>query len=168
MKIAQIAPMYESVPPRLYGGTERVVAHLCNALVSQGHEVTLFASAEARTRARAAFDLHDGSGMSVYNRVSPRATATFLRWTMAQPWGEAWRATLPVGGRDGTLVGTPLAGCIFANTGCLKGANGWAGFLTTASGRTLVFAVYANDRPSTAGSATVVMDRMLVALAVAN
>lgn len=51
MKIAQIAPMYESVPPLLYGGTERVVAHLCNALVSQGHEVTLFASADARTRA---------------------------------------------------------------------------------------------------------------------
>jgi len=52
MKIAQIAPMYESVPPRLYGGTERVVAHLCNALVGQGHDVTLFASADARTRAR--------------------------------------------------------------------------------------------------------------------
>jgi glycosyltransferase involved in cell wall biosynthesis len=52
MKIAQIAPMYESVPPLLYGGTERVVAHLCNALVSQGHEVTLFASGDARTRAR--------------------------------------------------------------------------------------------------------------------
>jgi glycosyltransferase involved in cell wall biosynthesis len=52
MKIAQIAPMYESVPPLLYGGTERVVAHLCNALVSQGHDVTLFASADARTRAR--------------------------------------------------------------------------------------------------------------------
>jgi glycosyltransferase involved in cell wall biosynthesis len=51
MKIAQISPLYESVPPRLYGGTERVVAHLCNALVSQGHEVTLFASADARTRA---------------------------------------------------------------------------------------------------------------------
>ena len=52
MKIAQIAPLYESVPPRLYGGTERVVAHLCNALVDLGHDVTLFASAEARTRAR--------------------------------------------------------------------------------------------------------------------
>ncbi len=52
MKIAQISPMYESVPPRLYGGTERVVAHLCNALVSQGHDVTLFASADTRTRAR--------------------------------------------------------------------------------------------------------------------
>ncbi len=51
MKIAQIAPLYEAVPPRLYGGTERVVSHLCDALVELGHEVTLFASAESRTRA---------------------------------------------------------------------------------------------------------------------
>ncbi|HZZ35628.1 MAG TPA: glycosyltransferase family 4 protein [Caulobacteraceae bacterium] len=51
MKIAQISPLYEAVPPKLYGGTERVVAHLCDALVALGHEVTLFASAEANTRA---------------------------------------------------------------------------------------------------------------------
>ncbi|MBU2166823.1 MAG: glycosyltransferase family 4 protein [Alphaproteobacteria bacterium] len=52
MKIAQVAPLYEAVPPMLYGGTERVVAHLTDALVDLGHEVTLFSSAEARTRAR--------------------------------------------------------------------------------------------------------------------
>ena len=52
MKIAQVAPLYEAVPPRLYGGTERVVAHLTDALVDLGHDVTLFASADARTRAR--------------------------------------------------------------------------------------------------------------------
>ncbi|HEX3917490.1 MAG TPA: glycosyltransferase family 4 protein [Caulobacteraceae bacterium] len=51
MKIAQITPLYEAVPPKLYGGTERVVAQLCEALVDLGHEVTLFASAEAETRA---------------------------------------------------------------------------------------------------------------------
>jgi glycosyltransferase involved in cell wall biosynthesis len=51
MKIAQIAPLYEAVPPSLYGGTERIVAHLTNALVELGHDVTLFASAEAHTRA---------------------------------------------------------------------------------------------------------------------
>jgi len=54
MKIAQIAPLYEAVPPKLYGGTERVVAHLCDALVDQGHEVTLFSSADANTKARLA------------------------------------------------------------------------------------------------------------------
>ena len=51
MRIAQIAPLYEAVPPRFYGGTERIVAHLTDALVELGHEVTLFASAEAQTRA---------------------------------------------------------------------------------------------------------------------
>ena len=52
MKIAQIAPLYEAVPPKLYGGTERVVANLCDALVDQGHDVTLFSGADARTKAR--------------------------------------------------------------------------------------------------------------------
>ncbi|PZO32443.1 MAG: glycosyl transferase, partial [Alphaproteobacteria bacterium] len=52
MKIAQVTPLYEAVPPKLYGGTERVVAHLTDALVELGHDVTLFASAEATTRAR--------------------------------------------------------------------------------------------------------------------
>jgi glycosyltransferase involved in cell wall biosynthesis len=51
MRIAQVAPLYEAVPPRLYGGTERIVAHLTDALVELGHEVTLFATAEARTKA---------------------------------------------------------------------------------------------------------------------
>ena len=51
MRIAQVPPLYEAVPPRFYGGTERVVAHLTDALVELGHEVTLFATAEARTNA---------------------------------------------------------------------------------------------------------------------
>ncbi len=51
MKIAQIAPLIESVPPRLYGGTERVVSYLTEALVAQGHDVTLFASADSMTDA---------------------------------------------------------------------------------------------------------------------
>src|ERR671912_1005461 len=51
MRIAQIAPLSESVPPRLYGGTERVVAYLTDELVQLGHDVTLFASGDSRTRA---------------------------------------------------------------------------------------------------------------------
>src|SRR5215831_11347432 len=51
MKIAQIAPLYEAVPPSLYGGTERVVAYLTDALVELGHDVTLFAGADAKTKA---------------------------------------------------------------------------------------------------------------------
>ncbi|HKU55049.1 MAG TPA: glycosyltransferase family 4 protein, partial [Rhizomicrobium sp.] len=52
MKIAQIAPLVESVPPILYGGTERVVSWLTEELVRQGHDVTLFASGDSRTAAR--------------------------------------------------------------------------------------------------------------------
>ena len=51
MRIAQVSPLYESVPPRLYGGTERVVSYLTEELVRQGHEVTLFASGDSVTRA---------------------------------------------------------------------------------------------------------------------
>lgn len=51
MRIAQVAPLYESVPPRFYGGTERVVSCLTNELVKQGHEVTLFASGDSKTSA---------------------------------------------------------------------------------------------------------------------
>ena len=52
MRIAQVAPLYERVPPRLYGGTERVVSWLTEKLVSRGHEVTLFASGDSITNAR--------------------------------------------------------------------------------------------------------------------
>jgi glycosyltransferase involved in cell wall biosynthesis len=52
MKIAQVAPLFESVPPKAYGGTERVVSYLTEALVAQGHEVTLFASGDSSTAAR--------------------------------------------------------------------------------------------------------------------
>ena len=52
MRIAQVAPLYESVPPRTYGGTERVVSYLTEELVELGHEVTLFASGDSVTRAQ--------------------------------------------------------------------------------------------------------------------
>jgi glycosyltransferase involved in cell wall biosynthesis len=52
LRIAQVAPLYESVPPQLYGGTERIVSYLTEELVRQGHEVTLFASGDSVTRAR--------------------------------------------------------------------------------------------------------------------
>lgn len=52
LKIAQIAPLFESVPPRLYGGTERIVSYLSEELVRQGHDVTLFASGDSITSAK--------------------------------------------------------------------------------------------------------------------
>lgn len=52
MRIAQVAPLYEAVPPKLYGGTERIVHYLTEELMNAGHEVTLFASGDSLTRAR--------------------------------------------------------------------------------------------------------------------
>jgi len=52
MRIAQVAPLYESVPPQLYGGTERVVSYLTEELVRLGHTVTLFASGDSITQAQ--------------------------------------------------------------------------------------------------------------------
>jgi glycosyltransferase involved in cell wall biosynthesis len=52
LRIGQVSPLYESVPPQLYGGTERVVSYLTEALMAQGHDVTLFASGDSVTSAR--------------------------------------------------------------------------------------------------------------------
>lgn len=121
---------------------------------------------------RMTWDLFDGSGMSTYNRLSPRMVTRFLIWTEAQPWGAAFRDTLPVGGVDGTIGrrfrGTSLEGRIFAKTGSLNATNALSGFMTAASGRTLVFSAYANDRPAESGSATAALDAALVMIAEAN
>jgi glycosyltransferase involved in cell wall biosynthesis len=60
MRIAQIAPLHESVPPKKYGGTERVVYNLTEELVKRGHDVTLFASANSTTSAKLVSVFHDG------------------------------------------------------------------------------------------------------------
>ena len=100
---------------------------------------------------RHGFDFSDGSGMSTYNRLAPRAAVTFLRWVAAQPWGDAWRATLPVAGVDGTLSkrfkGTALEGRLFAKTGTLNATHALSGYMTARSGRMLTFSIFANDVP---------------------
>jgi hypothetical protein len=52
MRIAQVAPLYERVPPLYYGGTERIVSYLTEELIKQGHDLTLFASGDSITKAR--------------------------------------------------------------------------------------------------------------------
>ncbi len=120
---------------------------------------------------RTDYDFSDGSGMSTYNRVTPRGVVTLLRWGAAQPWGAAWRATFPVGGVDGTLArrfrGTALEGRIFAKTGSLNATSALSGYLIARSGRTLTFSFYANDVPDGA-SATATMDAALVLIAEQN
>ena len=76
MRIAQVAPIFESVPPKLYGGTERVVSYLTEELVRQGHDVTLYASGDSVTRAR----LVSTSPMSA--RLDPTCSDSFARQTI--------------------------------------------------------------------------------------
>ena len=120
---------------------------------------------------RLAWDLSDGSGMSVYNRLSPRSVVALLRWGAAQSWGPAWRATFPVAGVDGTLGrrfrGTPLEGRLFAKTGTLNGTNALSGYLTARSGRLLAFSFFANDVPG-GGGVTAKMDEVLNMIAAEN
>lgn len=120
---------------------------------------------------RASYDFSDGSGMSTYNRVAPRGMVVFLRWAAAQPWGGAWRASLPVGGVDGTLArrfkGTTLEKRVFAKTGTLNATSALSGYMIARSGQTLLFSAYANDIPEGA-AATSAMDAALVMVAEAN
>jgi D-alanyl-D-alanine carboxypeptidase/D-alanyl-D-alanine-endopeptidase (penicillin-binding protein 4) len=120
---------------------------------------------------RRAYDFSDGSGMSSYNRVAPRAVVTFLRWIATQPWGTAWRGTLPIAGTDGTLArrfkGTPLEGRLFAKTGTLNATNALSGYMIARSGKTLTFSAYANDVPDGV-SATTAMDAALAMIAAEN
>jgi serine-type D-Ala-D-Ala carboxypeptidase/endopeptidase (penicillin-binding protein 4) len=120
---------------------------------------------------RTAWDFSDGSGMSSYNRVSPRGSVKLLRWVAAQPWGAQFRDTLPIAGVDGTLArrfkGTPLEGKVFAKTGTLNATNALAGYFTGASGRNYTFAFYANDVPQD-GSGTKYMDDALNLVAAGN
>lgn len=120
---------------------------------------------------RTAFDFSDGSGMSTYNRIAPRGMVRLLDWVARQPWGPAWRETLPIGGVDGTLArrfkGTALEGRIFAKTGSINATNALAGYMLGRSGKLLSFAAYANDVPGDA-SGTPIIDAALLAVAEAN
>jgi D-alanyl-D-alanine carboxypeptidase/D-alanyl-D-alanine-endopeptidase (penicillin-binding protein 4) len=137
--------------PSIEGGVARIAAMLAQAGVP-----------------RTGWDLSDGSGMSTYNRLSPRAVVALLRWANAQPWGAAWRATFPIAGVDGTLTnrfrGGPLERRLFAKTGSLHATSALSGTMVARSGRTLLFSFFLNDVPD-GTSATPVMDRALELIA---
>ena len=120
---------------------------------------------------REGYDFSDGSGMSTYNRVSPRAAVALLRWIDTQPWGKAWYASLPIAGVDGTLkrrfIGTPLANNLVAKTGTLNATNALSGTFRAASGRRLTFAFFANDVPD-GQTALPVMEAVLLGIAASN
>jgi D-alanyl-D-alanine carboxypeptidase/D-alanyl-D-alanine-endopeptidase (penicillin-binding protein 4) len=118
------------------------------------------------------FVFFDGSGLSGHDLVTPRATARLLQYASGQPWFADWKASLPVGGVDGSLEGrfakAPLKGRVFAKTGTLGEARALSGYVECASGRTVIFSIMAgNHLPQTSGDRDV-MDKIVAAIAAAN
>jgi len=112
--------------------------------------------------------LYDGSGLSRHNLITPQAAAQLLLWAVRQPWGELFRATLPIAGEDGTLTrrmrDTPAAGRIQAKTGTLESVNGLSGYATTLHGTQLVFSMFGNTHNLRGREATSVLDALCVAM----
>jgi D-alanyl-D-alanine carboxypeptidase/D-alanyl-D-alanine-endopeptidase (penicillin-binding protein 4) len=115
------------------------------------------------------FFLYDGSGMSADDRIAPRAYTKLLVYAARQPWGAAWRETLPVAGVDGTLAGrfktSPLKGRLWAKTGTLNGVNALSGYLTTASGKTLAFSILVNGHRPGSEAEVKAIDRIAETIA---
>jgi D-alanyl-D-alanine carboxypeptidase/D-alanyl-D-alanine-endopeptidase (penicillin-binding protein 4) len=94
------------------------------------------------------FFFYDGSGMSMDDRITPRAFTHLLAYASHQAWGEDWRKAFPVAGVDGTLYSrfrnSPLKGKLWAKTGTLNETNALSGYLQTAAGKTLAFSILIN------------------------
>ncbi len=118
------------------------------------------------------FFFYDGSGMSMDDRVAPRALTKLLDYAAKQSWGEAWRATLPVAGVDGTLAGrflnSPLKGKLEAKTGTLNESSALSGYLTTATGKTLTISIMVNGHRPGSDAELKAMDRIAEAIAAAD
>jgi D-alanyl-D-alanine carboxypeptidase/D-alanyl-D-alanine-endopeptidase (penicillin-binding protein 4) len=118
------------------------------------------------------FIFYDGSGLSTYDLVTPRATARLLQYAATQPWFADWKASLPVGGVDGSLEArfakAPLKGKVFAKTGTLGEARALSGYAECASGKTVIFSIMVgNHLPGTNGDREA-MDKVVAAIAAAN
>lgn len=118
------------------------------------------------------FFFYDGSGLSGHDIVTPRATTQLLRYATKQPWGAKWKASLPVGGVDGSLrsrfAEAPLKGHVFAKTGTLGEARALSGYLDCASGQTVVFSVMVSTHTPLNNDDQKAMDRIVTAIAAAE
>jgi D-alanyl-D-alanine carboxypeptidase/D-alanyl-D-alanine-endopeptidase (penicillin-binding protein 4) len=122
------------------------------------------------------FIFFDGSGLSGHDLTTPRATARLLAYAATNPrrtpnetpWFPAWRASLPIGGEDGSLTdrfpNPPLKDHVFAKTGTLSEARALSGYLDTASGRTVIFCIMVgNHLPGTSADREAI-DKIVAAI----
>jgi D-alanyl-D-alanine carboxypeptidase/D-alanyl-D-alanine-endopeptidase (penicillin-binding protein 4) len=126
------------------------------------------------------FVFYDGSGLSGHDLVTPRATAKLLAYAATnptrnsadKPWFADWKASLPVGGEDGSLASRfskpPLKDHVFAKTGTLSEARALSGYLDAASGRTLIFSIMVGNHLPGDSSDREVMDKIVAAIAAAE
>lgn len=114
----------------------------------------------------------DGSGLSTQDRAAPRAFTQLLAWASQQPWGLAWRDTLPVAGVDGTLANrfknSPLKNRMWAKTGTFREVNALSGYLGTTSGKVLAFSILVNGHLPGSTAEAQAIDRIAEAIAAAE
>lgn len=115
------------------------------------------------------FFFYDGSGMSMDDRIAPRALTKLLTYAAHQPWGAEWRATLPIAGVDGTLEyrfkDSPLKGKMWAKTGTLNESFALSGYMEAASGKAIAFSILVNNRRPGSPAEHKAMDRIAEAIA---
>lgn len=115
------------------------------------------------------FFLYDGSGMSMDDRITPRAYTQLLSYASRQPWGEPWKKTFPIAGVDGTLENrfrnSPLKGKLWAKTGTLNETNALSGYMTTASGKTVAFSILVNGHRPGSHAEVPAMEKICEAIA---
>ena len=115
------------------------------------------------------FFFYDGSGLSTGDLVTPRAATQLLTYASRQTWGDGFRATLPVGGTDGSLAarftGAAVRGRVFAKTGTLNETNALSGYVQAASGKMLAFSILVNDHSPDSGASLPAMDAIVEAIA---
>ena len=112
--------------------------------------------------------LSDACGLSRRDLVTPEAVTKLLRWAQQQPWADAYRASLPMAGVDGTLsdrmLNTPAAGQVWAKTGTLGHVDSLSGYATTVRGEHLIFSFFANNHMMKSKPAEDVLDAITVAM----
>lgn len=118
------------------------------------------------------FFFYDGSGMSMDDRITPRAYTKLLSFAAKQTWGDAFRKTLPIAGVDGTLAhhfrDSRLKGKLQAKTGTLNEVNTLTGYLTAASGKTIVFSILVNGHRPGSTSQDRAIEQICEAIAAAE
>lgn len=143
----------------------------CKGLIATGAQLVRAFLLNAGV-AKDDFIFFDGSGLSGHDLVAPQATVKLLQYATMQPWFADWKASLPVGGEDGSLTERfaepPLAGHVFAKTGTLGEARALSGYLECASGQTVIFSIMVgNHMPGTHADRDV-MDKIVAAIAATN